>query len=482
MADSILATGGEGSASPQQLITSMPSPVGSSRPRKRRSSVTLSVDAQRLDDEKAICFGGCNPNPYRTEPSKPTADSAAAAYEYQTTYDTVSPSQHNNGNSNGEQLQRQSNSAVLHRAKSCLAFVGGERLIQGDRSDAVSDIANDLPNCSTSSCMDSSGPKHILTSEMYSADNNPRQHGPALHASERQMKRIKSEPSIFVLAHDCADSDERHDYDCSNSDGGCSSNSRSRRSSSSVGFDDMKQLDVATAERPDSAIVSIDGSLYHAQMKDGVDVPSTPAFGVPPHPESCPADMDPDTFVRRTVQAYLGYEPKILAGLSLPSPGFFPPITNDDLAAYDTDLVSAVRENRMDEIRSYHEQGRKLSCCNRFGESLIHMACRRGYAEAVAYLLEEATVSVRIRDDCGRTPLHDACWHRDTQYEIVDTIIRTDPALLFVSDKRGHTPFAYARREHWSVWRQFLFDRTDWIVAGFARKEIADLFNSVDNK
>mmetsp|Transcript_7940 Transcript_7940/g.22132 ORF Transcript_7940/g.22132 Transcript_7940/m.22132 type:complete len:534 (+) Transcript_7940:104-1705(+) len=209
---------------------------------------------------------------------------------------------------------------------------------------------------------------------------------------------------------------------------------------------------------------------------DSDGVPITPAYGVPPRPESCPVDMDPDTFIRATVRAYLGYEPQIRDGLSLPSPDFFPPITEDDLAAYDTDIVAAVRENHLDQIRSFHNSGRTLSSCNRFGESLIHMACRRGYADTVTYLLEEAHVSVRIRDDCGRTPLHDACWHRTTQYEIVDTIIRVDPALLCISDKRGHTPFAYARREHWPLWRQFLFDRTDWIVAGFAHKEIMTRF------
>jgi len=189
--------------------------------------------------------------------------------------------------------------------------------------------------------------------------------------------------------------------------------------------------------------------------------------------------MDPDTFIRATVHAYLGYEPQIRDGLSLPSPAFFPPITEDDLAAYDSDVVAAVRENDLDQIRSLHDSGRTLSCCNRFGESLIHMACRRGYADTVTYLLEKAHVSVRIRDDCGRTPLHDACWHRTTQYEIVDAIICVDPALLCISDKRGHTPFAYARREHWPVWRQFLFDRTSWIVAGFAQKEMMALFGGI---
>merc|ERR1711966_62011 len=90
-----------------------------------------------------------------------------------------------------------------------------------------------------------------------------------------------------------------------------------------------------------------------------------------------------------------------------------------------------------------------------FGESLMHMACRRGYGDIVSFFLNEGGVNVRIRDDCGRTPLHDACWHRKCQYEIVDSIVRLDPSLLCISDKRGHTPFAYARREDWLIGGSF---------------------------
>ena len=52
-----------------------------------------------------------------------------------------------------------------------------------------------------------------------------------------------------------------------------------------------------------------------------------------------------------------------------------------------------------------------MDCFNRFGESLLNIACRRGFEDIVAYLLEQESVSVRHCDDCGRTPLHDACWH-----------------------------------------------------------------------
>jgi len=87
------------------------------------------------------------------------------------------------------------------------------------------------------------------------------------------------------------------------------------------------------------------------------------------------------------------------------------------------------------------------------------MACRRGFTEIARFLIHEAGVSVRVADDFGRTPLHDALWNRDPKFELVHLLIEEDPDLLLVCDKRGSTPFAYARREHWQSWRQFLYDR-----------------------
>ena len=203
-----------------------------------------------------------------------------------------------------------------------------------------------------------------------------------------------------------------------------------------------------------------------------------PAFGIPPNPDTCPTDMHPDAFLKEMIRVYLGESPKVVSALSLPSPGFFPPITDEDLAGYTTEVVAGVRENDLDKIRDHNKRGLSLACCNRFGESLIHMACRRGQDDMVAFFLNEGGVSVRIRDDCGRTPLHDACWHRECQFGIVDTIIRLEPSLLFISDMRGHTPFAYARREHWGVWRKFISDRAELIVAGCALKEVLNLFGN----
>jgi len=140
------------------------------------------------------------------------------------------------------------------------------------------------------------------------------------------------------------------------------------------------------------------------------------------------------------------------------------------IEAFKLEPVKAVRRNDVEALKRIHSAAAAssissssatspLQCCNRFGESLLHMACRRGHVEMVRYLVEEANVSLLVRDDFGRTPLHDACWTSTPQPELVEYIVRKQPGLLLVPDVRGHTPLEYARREHWEGWIEFFSER-----------------------
>lgn len=195
-------------------------------------------------------------------------------------------------------------------------------------------------------------------------------------------------------------------------------------------------------------------------------------------------DMSPDIFIKKLFQIMMGFPPIVRPTLEICSlrskqsdEPFIPPITEEEQADYCTAVVTAVRENDLQRVRSFHSDGRSLSCSNRFGESLLHMACRRGFESIVLFLIDEAHVSVRITDDCGRTPLHDALWNQECQYTILDLLVRTDPVLLLTCDKRGHTPFAYARREHWPHWRKFLWDRREHMQSAIDATEM-ELFRS----
>lgn len=199
-------------------------------------------------------------------------------------------------------------------------------------------------------------------------------------------------------------------------------------------------------------------------------------------PRQHPTDMSPDSYVVKLFECFLNFTPTSRPTLEL-SPlsynstkdPFIPPITDEELSNYNVEVVAATRDEDLDTLRALHSNGRPLSCCNRYGESLMHMACRRGFLPIVNFLMKEADVAIRITDDCGRTPMHDAFWHRECQYAIVDLLLGAEPSLLLLRDKRGHTPFAYARREHWEVWKQFLWDRREHMMHAMDR-DVMELF------
>jgi len=128
---------------------------------------------------------------------------------------------------------------------------------------------------------------------------------------------------------------------------------------------------------------------------------------------------------------------------------------------YIQEAVDAVRSNDVDTLRQLAAAGTNLQCGNRFGETLIHLACRRSHQDVVSFLIKEAGVSIKVRDDYGRTPLHDACWRCTVDLELMDLLLDSCPELLMLSDKRGHTPLDYSRREHWDVLIPYLMERKD---------------------
>lgn len=146
---------------------------------------------------------------------------------------------------------------------------------------------------------------------------------------------------------------------------------------------------------------------------------------------------------------------------------YFVTYTNEHLDAYTHDMNHAVHGNDVKCLRSLLQSGHTMQASNRFGESMIHTSCRRGFTDMVLFFIHEAKVSPRVRDDMGRTPMHDACWSSSAPSDIFDmmrTLIEVAPELLLSKDKRGHSPFDYARREYWPQWITFLNDNRQFIV------------------
>lgn len=194
-------------------------------------------------------------------------------------------------------------------------------------------------------------------------------------------------------------------------------------------------------------------------------------------PDPKTAGVDPDEYLSQLVEALYGVKLQTKPALSLD--GFFPQISDSQMAAYDMEVVTATRENNIDELRQIltRKGPQALDCFNRFGEGLLNLACRRGFKEITAFLLsDEVGLNARIRDDYGRTPLHDACWNPSPLVEICSWLMQKEPALFFVTDKRGFTPFQYARKSDWLVWRQFLFERRQ-LLEPLTRPEIHKRFS-----
>lgn len=124
------------------------------------------------------------------------------------------------------------------------------------------------------------------------------------------------------------------------------------------------------------------------------------------------------------------------------------------------EAVDAIRANDVQALQNLYSNGTNFQCANKFGESLIHLACRRSHRDVVSFLINEAGVSLRVRDDFGRTPFHDACWRGELDLELIDMLLDKEPTFLMLTDKRGHCPLDYTRRGQWAELIPFLLERS----------------------
>lgn len=131
--------------------------------------------------------------------------------------------------------------------------------------------------------------------------------------------------------------------------------------------------------------------------------------------------------------------------------------SSDCEASYTTDMVGAIRHGDIDSLREMLEEGVDFDGRNRNGESLLHLACRRGNADVVEFLLRDARMNPDVVDDMGRSILHDVCWRPSPSLALMDVVLdQVSPTLLLTEDARGHTPLDYARKHDWAEWTAYL--------------------------
>eukprot|EP00980_Cylindrotheca_fusiformis_P017967 scaffold5707_cov112-Cylindrotheca_fusiformis.AAC.6 len=133
--------------------------------------------------------------------------------------------------------------------------------------------------------------------------------------------------------------------------------------------------------------------------------------------------------------------------------------TKEMISSYTMEVSKAVRDNDLERLRKLRDSGAMMNCCNKFGDTLLNIACRRSHTRIVKFLIEEANVPLYCRDDQGRVALHDALWTSQANLEIVEMLLKRAPELALLPDKRGHTPFDYARQNNWGQWIRFLSEQ-----------------------
>lgn len=150
---------------------------------------------------------------------------------------------------------------------------------------------------------------------------------------------------------------------------------------------------------------------------------------------------------------------------------FFVEMGEANVTGYTMEKVTAMREEDIKTLRDMLSRGETLQVCNRFGESMIHSACRRCLQSVVRFLVEEAGVSLAVKDDYGKTPAHDACWTTKPNFEVVQIVITACPDLFLIADKRGSSPLDYTQKGLWSEWCAFLRDNEDILIPRKLRKD-----------
>ena len=152
-----------------------------------------------------------------------------------------------------------------------------------------------------------------------------------------------------------------------------------------------------------------------------------------------------------------GYSTEVKSSmLELPSS-----VTEQRTKAYDNDAIALVVSRNIDKLSEKYSAGKCVNPYNKFGESLLHMACRRGFTDVVAFFIKDCEESVRVRDDYGRTPLHDCFWTVEPQFDLIRLLVGLDPSLLLYKDKRNHCPLEYVREQHWGSIKKFLSDNAE---------------------
>eukprot|EP00752_Nemacystus_decipiens_P017518 g15701.t1 len=174
--------------------------------------------------------------------------------------------------------------------------------------------------------------------------------------------------------------------------------------------------------------------------------------------QSIPAGTHPEDFLH-SILKQRGYSTEMAA---MKETVFHRAPEPDQVAAYDKAILRAVLDEDEAALERMRVSGRRMDACNRFGDSVLHMACRRGRAVALRFLLRATgPAGVVLSDDFGRTVLHDACWTASPRFDVASAVLDVDTRLLRTLDSRGSSPLQYVPEDQWPLWCAFFESRKE---------------------
>lgn len=131
---------------------------------------------------------------------------------------------------------------------------------------------------------------------------------------------------------------------------------------------------------------------------------------------------------------------------------------------YSFDFINAIKSNNVKMVKSMLESGvGHVDAKNKYGHSVLHCACRHGFI-SIIQLLVKGGATCLMSDECGKTPLHDACWSMSPDFEMFKSILvykRENLSLLRAKDRLNATPLDYVRPENHKKWCDFLWNQRD---------------------
>jgi len=130
----------------------------------------------------------------------------------------------------------------------------------------------------------------------------------------------------------------------------------------------------------------------------------------------------------------------------------------------DNDLLKALRSGDVETLRSMlndTENDHDLTARNKFGENLVHLACRvTGLSEDVLkFLVEDAKVQLNVRDKDGRTPLHNACMSSIPNFNNIYYIMQNAPKLFVFEDDKNKLPLDLIPNKCFDRWTRFMAEK-----------------------